>query len=75
MSKFETEVLAQIDRCLYNTATGRMLPAVANFFSNTLFVKCEEDVARKIFHTLSQQHGLGKVIVSKAGAEYAFDFV
>jgi len=75
MSSFETEVLAQIDRCLYNPSTGYMLPAIANWFSSTLFVKCDEDVARKIFHALTQEHGLEHVVVSKVGAEYAFDFV
>lgn len=75
MSSFETEVLGQIDRCLYNTATGQMLPAIAEWFSGTLFVKCDEAVARKIFHALTEQQGLGNVRVSKAGTEYAFDFV
>lgn len=75
MSKFEIDVLAQIDRCLYDTRTGRMIPAIAKFFSGTLFVRCSEDTARKIFHTLSKEHGLGCVRISKAGDEYAIDFI
>ena len=75
MSKFEIGVLAQIDRCLYDVKTGRMIPAIAKFFSGTLFVKCDEDAARKIFHALSKEHGLGSVQISKAGDEYAFDFI
>lgn len=74
MSKFETEVLAQIDRCLYHPVTG-MIPVVANFFSGTLFVKCNEEVARKIFHALTEQQGLGHVQISKCGDEYAYDFI
>jgi hypothetical protein len=75
MSKFETEVLAQIDRCLYNSATGQMLPAIANFFSGTLFVECDEAIARKIWHAFVQTHGIDHVVISKVGPEYAFDFV
>jgi hypothetical protein len=64
-AQFEQQVLSQIAPLTSN----------ANFTYNTLFVECNEAVARKIFHTLTATHGLGSVMVSKAGPEYAFDFV
>jgi hypothetical protein len=63
--QFELQVLNQI----------APLTSDASFTSHTLFVACDEDLARKIFHVLTDKHGLGHVLVSKAGAEYAFDFV
>ena len=63
--QFEQHVLAQV--ALY--------ASMASFTSGTLFVECAEDAARKIFHILIQQQGLGHVQVSKAGVEYAFDFI
>ena len=47
----------------------------AHFFSGTLFVQCSEAEARAIFHKLTAWLGLGAVVVSKAGDEYAFDIV
>ena len=64
-TQFEQQVLAQI-----TPFAGQ-----AAWFSHTLFVKCDEDTARSIFHKLTETHGLGHVLVSKAGSEYAFDFI
>lgn len=47
----------------------------SEWYSNTLFVHCNEATARGIFHVLTDTHGLGHVLVSLAGDEYAFDFV
>ena len=47
----------------------------AAFEYGTLFVNCNEDEARKVFHKLCKDYGLGRVQVSKTPAEYAFDFV
>jgi len=47
----------------------------ASFFSGTLFVQCSEDTARAVFHKLTAWLGLGAVVVSKVGDEYAYDFV
>lgn len=47
----------------------------ASFTAGTLFVDCNEDQARKVFHKLSKDYGLGKVQICKTPAEYAFDFV
>ena len=49
----------------------------AEFCYGSLFVECTEDEARKVFHRLSKDFGLGKVQISKSdrSPEYAFDFV
>ena len=47
----------------------------AAFEYGTLFVMCEENEARSVFHKLSKDYGFGKVRVSKTPFEYAFDFV
>jgi hypothetical protein len=47
----------------------------AAFEYGTLFVNCTEEEARKVFHKLSKDYGLGKVKITKTPAEYAFDFV
>jgi uncharacterized lipoprotein YehR (DUF1307 family) len=47
----------------------------AKFEYGTLFVECDEAQARKVFHKLSKDYGLGKVQVSKTPEEFAFDFV
>ena len=48
----------------------------ASFDYGTLFVTCTEDEARKVFHRLSKDCGIGKVLISKSkySPEYAFDF-
>lgn len=47
----------------------------ASFDYGTLFVKCSEDEARKLYHRLSKDM-FGKVLISKSenSPEYAFDF-
>lgn len=49
----------------------------ASFSYGTLFVDCSEPEARKVFHKLSKDYGLGKIQISKSEKfpEYAFDFV
>ena len=49
----------------------------ASFAYGTLFVECNEKEARKVFHKLSKDYGLGKIQISKSekSPEYAFDFV
>ena len=48
----------------------------AEFFSGTLFLKTNEDEARKVFHRLCKLCGLGHIIVSKVTeGEYAYDIV
>ena len=49
---------------------------LACFFCGSLSVVCTEDEARKIFHKLSKDYGVGKVQISKDGSYgYIFDFV
>lgn len=53
-------------------------PVKTEFYNGTLFVRTiNEAQARKVFHRLSKQFGLGTVQVSPIGdtGEYAFDFV
>lgn len=53
-------------------------PVTTEFAGGTLFVRTiNEAQARKVFHRLSKQFGLGTVQVSPIGdtGEYAFDFV
>lgn len=65
---FETVVLGKVANVLDSDNK-------AAFEYGTLFVNCTEDEARKVFHKLCKDYGLGKVKVSKTPAEYAFDFV
>jgi phosphosulfolactate synthase (CoM biosynthesis protein A) len=47
---------------------------IASFTSGCLFIKCDENEARKVFHTLSKEFGLGTVEISgPIQGEYAFD--
>jgi len=51
---------------------------LAEFYNGTLFVgSINEREARKVFHVLSKNYGVGTVQVSPIGntGEYAFDFV
>lgn len=53
-------------------------PVKTEFYNGTLFVRTiTEAQARKVFHRLSKQFGIGSVIVSPIGdtGEYAFDFI
>jgi hypothetical protein len=48
----------------------------AEFFCGSLSVICNENQARKVFHKLSKDYGLGKVQISPDGSYgYIFDFV
>jgi len=48
----------------------------ASFFCGSLSVICTENEARKVFHKLSKDYGVGKVQISKDGSYgYIFDFV
>ena len=65
-----------VDQLVKVTLTNE--PVTTEFFNGTLFVSTiTEAQARKVFHRLSEQFGLGKVIVSPIGdtGEYAYDFV
>lgn len=64
----EKDVLAKVANVLGDEKS-------ASFEYGTLFVSCDENQARKVFHKLSKDYGLGKVQVSKTPSEYAFDFV
>jgi hypothetical protein len=47
---------------------------IASFTSGCLFVACDENEARKVYHTLSKEFGLGTVGISgPIQGEYAFD--
>jgi hypothetical protein len=51
---------------------------LAEFYNGTLFVgSINEQEARRVFHMLSKNYGLGRVQVNPIGntGEYAFDFV
>ena len=65
-----------VDQLVKVTLTNESVKT--EFFNGTLFVHTiTEAQARKVFHRLSKQFGLGKVQVSPIGdtGEYAFDFV
>jgi hypothetical protein len=48
----------------------------ASFFCGSLSVICNEAEARKVFHKLSKDYGVGKVQISPDGSYgYIFDFV
>jgi hypothetical protein len=48
----------------------------ASFFCGSLSVVCTEAEARKVFHRLSKDYGVGKVQISPDGSYgYIFDFV
>ena len=66
---FETVVLDMVARVLKQDNR-------AEFFCGTLSVVCNEAEARKIFHKLSKDCGVGKVQISLDGSYgYLFDFV
>ena len=53
-------------------------PVKTEFYNGTLFVSTiTEAQARKVFHRLSKQFGLGSIQISPIGdtGEYAFDFI
>ena len=68
---FESIVLNQVSDTLKQDD-------LAEFYNGTLFVgTINEKEARKVFHMLSKNYGIGRVQVSPIGntGEYAFDFV
>jgi len=68
---FESVVLNQVANTLKQDD-------LAEFYSGTLFVgSIDEQEARKVFHMLSKNYGVGRVQVNPIGntGEYAFDFV
>ena len=66
---FETVVLDKVAKIVKSDN-------VACFFCGSLSVTCTEAEARKIFHKLSKDYGVGKVQISKDGSYgYIFDFV
>lgn len=67
---FEKTVLNKVADVLGNDNS-------ADFAYGTLFVDCSESDARRVFHRLSRDFGIGKVQISKSerSPEYAFDFV
>jgi hypothetical protein len=66
---FETVVLEKVAKVLKSDNQ-------ASFFCGSLCVVCDENEARKIFHKLSKDYGLGKVQINRDGSYgYIFDFV
>lgn len=66
---FEKVVLDKVEKILKTDN-------LACFFCGSLSVACTEAEARKIFHRLSKDYGVGKVQISKDGSYgYIFDFV
>jgi hypothetical protein len=63
----ENEILALVTKVLQKNN-------IASFTSGCLFVECNENEARKVYHTLSKEFGLGTVGISgPIQGEYAFD--
>jgi len=66
---FEKIVLDKVEKILKTDN-------LACFFCGSLSVVCTESEARKIFHRLSKDYGVGKVQISQDGSYgYIFDFV
>ena len=64
-----------VDQLVKVTLTNESVKT--EFYNGTLFVSTiNEAQARKVFHRLSKQFGVGKVQVNPIGdtGEYAFDF-
>jgi hypothetical protein len=65
-----------VDQLVKVTLTNE--PVKTEFYNGTLFVRTiNEAQARRVFHRLSKQFGVGKVVISPIGdtGEYAYDFV
>lgn len=66
---FETVVLDKVAKVLKSDSA-------ASFFCGSLSVICTEAEARKVFHKLSKDYGVGKVQISRDGSYgYIIDFV
>jgi hypothetical protein len=72
---FEDQVYDAIMNCLVQETRTKLFHEIANFYSGTLFVKCDENTARSIFNRLIDRFGLETVRINKCGEEYAYDFV
>ena len=63
----ETQILELVTKVLQKSN-------IASFTSGCLFVNCDENEARKVYHRLSKEFGLGTVGISgPIQGEYAFD--
>jgi hypothetical protein len=65
-----------VDQLVKVTLTNE--PVKTEFYNGTLFVRTiNKAQARSVFHRLSEQFGVGKVIINPIGntGEYAYDFV
>jgi hypothetical protein len=66
---FEKRVLNEVAEVLQNSHS-------ASFTCGTLFVACDEYDARRVFHRLSKEFGLGSIQINgPIQGEYVFDFV
>lgn len=66
---FETVVLDKVAKVLKSDNS-------ASFFCGSLSLICTEAQARKVFHKLSKDYGVGKVQISRDGSYgYVIDFV
>lgn len=66
---FETVVLEKVAEVLKSDNA-------ASFFCGSLSLICTEAQARKVFHKLSKDYGVGKVQISRDGSYgYIIDFV
>lgn len=66
---FETVVLDKVAKVLKSDNA-------ASFFCGSLSLICTEAEARKVFHKLSKDYGVGKVQISRDGSYgYIIDFV
>jgi hypothetical protein len=66
---FETVVLDKVAKIVKSDNC-------AEFFCGSLSVICDEEMARKIYHRLGKEYGLGRVQIHKDGSHgYIFDFV
>lgn len=66
---FETVVLDKVAKVLKSDNA-------ASFFCGSLSLICTEAQARKVFHKLSKDYGVGKVQISRDGSYgYIIDFV
>ena len=66
---FETVVLDKVAKIVKSDNC-------AEFFCGSLSVICDEATARRVFHKLSKDYGVGKVQIHKDGSYgYIFDFV
>ena len=54
-----------------------IIPTEIEWVNGTLFLRCTEPEARKMYHLFVMMHGIGHVIINHllGTDEYAFDFV